>query len=68
VAFQLGLFVLSEGETVWTGEFDQTQQPLSSNLLRWWQFWRAGPRWLTVRELTRLGVEDVLEDLRRFLD
>lgn len=67
VSFSLQLIAVTSGEIVWKDAFDQTQQPLSSNLLNWWQFWRGGPRWFSAPEFTRLGVERVLEDLARQL-
>ena len=63
VAFTLSLVSVSTGKILWTGKFDQTQEPLSSNLLNWWQFWRAGPRWFSAEEFTRLGVERLLDEL-----
>ncbi len=68
VSFGLALVAVQRGKTVWRGEFDQTQQPLSSNLFNWWQFWRGGPRWFSARELTRLGVERLLDNLARRLE
>ncbi len=65
VALTLNLISVSSGKTLWTGSFDQTQRPLSSNLFNWWQFWRGGPRWFTVQEFAHLGVEHLLEDLSR---
>ena len=63
VAFTLSLVSVSTGKVLWTRTFAETQQPLSSNLLNWWQFWRGGPRWFTAEEFTRLGVERQLDDL-----
>lgn len=65
VGFEIQLISVSSGEALWSGHFDQTQQDLSSNLFNWWQFWRAGPRWFTAAELSRLGVEQLLEELER---
>jgi hypothetical protein len=65
VAFQLNLIEVASGKRLWQGEFDQTQQPLSSNLLDWWMFWRAGPRWFTGAELARLGIEQLLGYLQQ---
>src|SRR5512135_2592554 len=65
VSMTLNLISVSSGKTLWTGSFDRTQEPLSSNLFNWWQFWRGGPRWFTVQEFTRIGVEHLLEDLSR---
>lgn len=63
VGFELHLVSVQSGAIIWNGSFEQTQQPLSSNLFRWWQFWRGGPRWFTVQEFTRYGAEHVLQDL-----
>ena len=63
VAFDLQLVSAASGTVLWSGSFDETQEPLSSNLLNWWQFWEAGPRWMTVEELAHLGVERLLDEL-----
>jgi hypothetical protein len=63
VAFDMQLVSAASGTVLWSGSFDETQEPLSSNLLNWWQFWEAGPRWMTVEELSHLGVERLLDDL-----
>jgi hypothetical protein len=63
VGFDLQLVSVPSGKILWNGSFDQTQQALSSNLFRWWQFWRGGPRWFTVQEFTRIGAEHVLKNL-----
>lgn len=65
VAFDLALLEAATGEVVWRGQFAQTQEPLTSNVLQLWMFWRGGPRWLTARELTRLGVERLFEDMSK---
>ena len=65
VWFELGLVAVSSGDVVWRGSFNQTQEPLTSNLLKWWMFWRAGPRWITTSELTGLGVDRLFGDLCR---
>ena len=63
VGFELGLVAVSTGNVVWQGKFDQTQEPLTSNLLNWWMFWRAGPRWFSAGELAGLGVDRLFVDL-----
>ena len=45
VAFELQLYLVSAKGVVWKGEFDETQQALSSNFFDAWMFWRAGPHW-----------------------
>jgi hypothetical protein len=63
VWFEIGLVAVSTGNVVWQGTFDQTQQPLTSNLLNWWMFWRGGPRWFSAGELAGLGVDRLFTDL-----
>lgn len=63
VSFELGLVAVSSGDVVWKGSFDQTQEPLTSNLFNWWMFWRAGPRWFSAAELAGLGVDRLFEDM-----
>jgi hypothetical protein len=65
VAFSLSLISVASGERLWTGSFDQTQRPLTTNLFNWWQFWRGGPRWFTAQEFARLGAEHLLQDLAK---
>lgn len=65
VSFKLAVYSSASAATVWRGQFDQTQEALSSNLLNWWQFWRGGPRWFTAAELARLGVEQLLGGFAR---
>lgn len=63
VSLRLNLFDTRSGEVIWTGEFEETQEALTSNLLNAWMFWRAGPRWFSASELTRLGVERLIDDM-----
>jgi len=65
VTFDLSLLESASGEVVWHGEFAQRQEALTTNLLQFWMFWHSGPRWLTARELARLGVDRLLDDMRR---
>jgi len=68
VWFELQLVAVNTGDVVWHGEFDQTQEPLSSNLLNWWMFWRAGPRWLSAGELAGLGVDELFPRMTAAVD
>jgi hypothetical protein len=63
VWFELGLVQVSSGDIVWKGSFDKTQEPLTSNLLNWWMFWRGGPRWFSAGELAGLGIDQLFEDM-----
>lgn len=63
VSFDLALYSVAAGEVVWKGQFDETQEALTSNLLNAWMFWRAGPHWFSARELAGLGIEKLLATL-----
>jgi hypothetical protein len=67
VSLELQLLSVASGHIVWKGTFDETQRPLSSNLFNWWQFWRGGPKWFSAQEYARLGVEHLLNDLKKRL-
>jgi hypothetical protein len=68
ISFSVQLLHVTSGKIVWRGSFEGTQQPLSENLLNWWQFWRGGPRWFTAEEFTRLAMGRTLDDLAARLD
>lgn len=68
VWFELDLVAVATGDIVWHGDFDQTQEPLSSNLLKWWMFWRAGPRWISAGELAGLGVDRLFAQMTAAVD
>jgi hypothetical protein len=60
VAFDLHLIDVNSGKIVWTGNFDQTQRPLSENLLELGSFIKRGASWVTAEELALGGLEDIL--------
>src|SRR5215471_17076575 len=67
VAFTLQLVDVKRGDIVWTAEYQETQQPLSSNLFAIGDFTRRGAKWLTVEELARDGVRQAIEQLNQLL-
>jgi hypothetical protein len=68
VAIELQLLSVKSGTILWSGAFDQEQQPLSSNLFNWWQFWSGGPKWFSAQEFARLAVQRLLGDLETRLE
>jgi hypothetical protein len=60
VAFAAFLFNGREGRLLWRGQFDETQKPLSENVLEFFSFVRRGGRWLTAAQLASDGVSRVL--------
>jgi hypothetical protein len=63
VAFDLHLIDVNSGEIIWTAKFDQTQRPLSDNLLELDSFIKRGASWVTAEQLAQGGLENIL---RRF--
>lgn len=60
VAFDLHLIHVDSGQIVWTGNFDETQRPLSENLLDLNRFIKRGASWVTAEELAQGGLEDIV--------
>ncbi len=60
VAFALILVRTSDAKVVWRGWFDETQKPLSENVLSLKLYGKI--RWLTAKELAERGLEKVLKE------
>jgi hypothetical protein len=63
VAFDLHLYRLRDEKMVWTAKFDETQRPLSENLLKIGSFFRRRAHWLTAEELASVGLDEMLKGL-----
>ena len=63
VGFDLHLVRVRDGKIAWTGKFDETQKPLSDNLLKIGTFFRRGAKWLTAEELASAGMGETLTAL-----
>lgn len=63
VGFDVHLFRLRDGVEVWRGKFDETQRPLSENVLKIGSFFRRKASWLTAEELARVGMDEMLRRL-----
>jgi hypothetical protein len=61
VGFDVHLVRLRDGKMVWTGKFDETQRPLSENLLKMGSFVRRKAQWLTAEELSSVGMDEMLK-------
>ncbi len=60
VGFDVHLIRLRDRKMVWTGKFDETQKPLSENLLKMGSFVRRKASWLTAEELSSVGMDEML--------
>jgi hypothetical protein len=63
VSFDLHLFRLRDEKMVWLGKFDETQKPLSENVLKIGSFIRRKASWLKAAELASVGMDEVLGKL-----
>jgi hypothetical protein len=61
VGFDIHLIRLRDEKIVWDGRFDETQQPLSDNLLKMGSFVRRKASWLTAEELSSVGMDEMLK-------
>ena len=66
VAFEIHLISVADGKTIWRGVFDKTQKSLMEDIFQASSFFRGGARWLTARQLTRLGVDETLKTFSGF--
>ncbi len=67
VAFVLDLWDVKRGDRAWFGQFDETQRPLSENLLALGAFFRRGWGWVTAEELAFDGIKKAMDNLRQNL-
>lgn len=65
VGFIVYLVEVESGRRVWRGRFDRTQTNLFEDLRESRAFFAGGARWLSARELSRLGIEQMLDTLPR---
>ncbi|NTW77316.1 MAG: hypothetical protein HGB33_06005 [Syntrophaceae bacterium] len=61
VAFEISLVNSKDGSVVWRGVFDRTQKSLMEDLFQIASFYKGRGKWLTARELTKQGMNDVFK-------
>lgn len=59
--FSFHLVRVSDGDVVWSGTFDKTQGSLMTNILDIRTFFKGGGKWITVRELSKQGISELLK-------
>jgi hypothetical protein len=62
VAFDLHLMRVEDGKLVWKTHWDQTQKPLSENILEFNRFVKRNMRWVSAEELSLQGLKEMLKD------
>jgi hypothetical protein len=66
VAFEIHLISVKDGSTLWRGIFDKTQKSLMEDIFQASSFFKGGAKWVTARELTKLGVDEVFKTFSGF--
>lgn len=60
VAFAMELIRVSDGKTLWSRPYDETQRSLDENLFNLGFFLQSKGRWLTAEELATLGLKQTM--------
>lgn len=66
VAFAVHLISFRDGSKIWRGVFDKTQKSLMEDVLQIASFYKGGGKWLTVRQLTKQGMDQVFDNFPGF--
>lgn len=62
VAFEIFLFSLKDGSSLWSASFRRTQKPLSENAMEVGSFIKGGGTWQTGETMTRLAIEEIIRE------
>jgi hypothetical protein len=65
VAFDLHLIDVANGRMLWSSGFDETQKPLTDNILEISTFIKRGGGWATAEELSESGLESIMQRFPR---
>jgi len=66
VAFEIHLIKAIDGSTIWRGVFDKTQKSLMEDVFQASSFFKGGGKWLTARQLSKQGMDEIFETFPRF--
>ena len=66
VSFEIHLISVRDESILWRGVFDRTQKSLMEDLFQVSSFFKGGAKWVTARELARLGVEEIFDTFPGF--
>jgi hypothetical protein len=61
VAFDMHLIRAIDGRTIWSANFDETQQSLGQNLFQLGTFFSRGMRWVTAEDMATAGLNNILD-------
>jgi len=66
VAFEIHLISANDGSTLWRGIYDKTQKSLMEDVFQASSFFKGGAKWLTARELAKIGVDEIFTTIPGF--
>jgi hypothetical protein len=66
VAFEIHLINAKDGSVVWRGAFDKTQKSLMEDVFQASSFFKGGGKWLTARQLSKQGMDEIFETFPGF--
>jgi hypothetical protein len=61
VSFNVYLIDVVTGRRLWKAKFDETQRPLSENILGAKRLLKRGAKWLSAKELAHYGVKEIFK-------
>jgi len=61
VTFELALVTSADGSLLWTGNFDQAQQPLTDNWLNIEEYAQHGVQWFSVAQFADIGMDTLMK-------
>jgi hypothetical protein len=66
VAFEIHLIKTIDGSIIWRGVFDKTQKSLMEDVFQISSFYKGGGKWLTARQLSKQGMDEIFETFPGF--
>lgn len=59
VTYEIHMISVNDGKTIWRGVYDKTQKSLMEDVFQASSFFKGGARWVTARQLARLGMDEI---------
>ena len=66
VFFEIHLIKTIDGSIIWRGFFDKTQKSLMEDVFQISSFFKGGGKWMTARQLTEQGVNEIFKTFPGF--
>ena len=61
VFFEIHLIKTIDGSIIWRGFFDKTQKSLMEDVFQISSFFKGGGKWITARQLTKQGMDEIFK-------